>query len=200
MTRRGRPRARGASSSGSTRQDILDAGADLFCTVGFGSVSTYRLAQAAGISQGTLYHYFAGKYEVLLALLLETVHPSNEIADEVSARSDLPATDRLRMLCAYDAEQLAVSPRNLGALYLLPEAADERLADFHAERDRLMGAYRALVRACRPRGGDADDEVADLVFALVESVILRRMRADGGPLPAGTGDRVAEAAVRIVEG
>jgi AcrR family transcriptional regulator len=196
---RGRPRTKGPSISGSTEQDILNAGADLFCTVGFGSVSTYKLAQTAGISQATLYHYFSAKHEVLLALLLQTVRPSIVMAERLVREDGLSARDRLRRLCAYDADLLATTPRNLGALYLLPEVADERLSPFRAERDRLLGAYRALVEQCLP---DADEPehgaVADLVFGLVESVILRRQRAGGAPLPPDTGERIAAAALRII--
>ncbi|GLZ06199.1 TetR family transcriptional regulator [Actinomadura sp. NBRC 104412] len=199
MAGRGRPRTKGPSLSGSTEQDILDAGADLFCTAGFGSVSTYRLAKAAGISQATLYHYFANKHEVLLALLLQTVRPSIVMAERIAGENGLPARERLRRLCAYDADLLATSPRNLGALYLLPEVADEALSPFRAERDRLVGAYRALVGQCLPDAPEPEHEaVADLVFGLVESVILCRQRAGGAPMPAGTGDRIAEAALRIV--
>ncbi|MBZ5739378.1 TetR/AcrR family transcriptional regulator [Nocardioides mangrovi] len=199
MPRLGRPRAKGPSTSGlTTEQDILRAAAQLFCEVGYGSTSTYAIAQAAGISQATMYHYFPGKHAILLALLMDTVQPSVELATSLvtGAGADDPPQARLRRLCEYDVRLLVEGEHNLGSLYLLPELGDERFAPFHAERERLYAAYRDLVAdvaGVDPGGADA---LASLVFGLVESVILRRRRE--GELAADTPEFIADAALRLV--
>lgn len=194
--RTGRPRTAGASPTGlGTREDILHAGARLFCTVGYGSTSTHALAEVAGVRQATLYHHFPGKHAVLLELLLGTVQPSLDAARALLAR-DEAAPARLWALCAGDVRLLCGGDDNLGALYLLPELDDERFAPFHARRDELEAAYRELVAAC---GVPADDvaRTAALVLGLVESVILQRRRAPEG-LDARTPEVVADAVLALV--
>ncbi|GGN83897.1 TetR family transcriptional regulator [Actinoplanes lobatus] len=192
---RGRPRASGEPASGlSTEQEIRAAAARLFCTQGYGSTSTYKIAKEARISQATMYHYFAGKHEILLALLLDTVRPSVAYAGELAASSE-PAAARLWRLCAFDVRLLLSGEENLGSLYLLPELGDERFAPFHAERQRLFETYRDLVAAAGDLAGADLAAATNLVFGLVESVILRR-RADTGVGP-GIDTRIADAALRI---
>ncbi|MEQ8516903.1 MAG: TetR/AcrR family transcriptional regulator [Chromatocurvus sp.] len=50
-------------------QDILRAATELFATAGFHSTSTRRIAAQAGVSEGTVFHYFGSKYELMLAIL-----------------------------------------------------------------------------------------------------------------------------------
>ncbi|MCL8025281.1 TetR/AcrR family transcriptional regulator [Nocardioides bruguierae] len=196
--RRGRPRKASSVSGLGTEEDILVSAAKQFSEVGFGSTSTYAIAQGAGISQATMYHHFGGKHAILLALLLRTVEPSVAYADGL-AGAEGTAAARLWALCAYDARLLASGETNLGSLYLLPELGDERFASFHAQRDRLAGVYAGLVAALVAEQGVAEGagELADLVFGLVESVILRRRDAGVAPGREVT-DRIADAALRVV--
>lgn len=50
-------------------RDILRAATELFATSGFHSTSTRRIAAQAGVSEGTVFHYFGSKYELMLAIL-----------------------------------------------------------------------------------------------------------------------------------
>jgi AcrR family transcriptional regulator len=194
----GRPRSRGASTSGlSTEQDILNAAATLFCEVGYGSTSTYAIAEAAGISQASLYHYFGGKHAILLALLLRTVEPSVALSTTLLGRNE-PADTRLWALCADDVRLLVSGEQNTGSLYLLPELSDDRFAAFHAERARLADVYAALVAGVLVPGVPGVPGVPDeswLVLGLVESVILRRRTGSIGPDVA---TQIADAALRVL--
>ncbi|GIG29493.1 TetR/AcrR family transcriptional regulator [Cellulomonas marina] len=204
----GRPRTAGVSPTGrGTREDILHAGARLFCTVGYGSTSTHALAEVAGVRQATLYHHFAGKHEVLLELLLGTVQPSLDAARALLAR-DEPAAARLWALAAGDVRLLSGGEDNLGALYLLPELDDERFAPFHARRRELEEAYAALVAQCVAEAADDPGATAAagpdhlgrrtaLVLGLVESVILQRRRAPA-TLDERTPALVADAVLAVV--
>lgn len=197
MARRGigRPRSRGPSTSGlSTEEDILLAAATLFCEVGYGSTSTYAIAEAAGISQASMYHYFGGKHAILLALLLRTVEPSVALSTTLLGR-DEPADTRLWALCAYDARLLVSGEVNTGSLYLLPELSDERFAAFHVERSRLAEVYAALVAGVLRRDDTSAPGQSWLVFGLVESVILRRRTDATGPDVAA---EIADAALRVL--
>ncbi|MBT0768050.1 TetR/AcrR family transcriptional regulator [Kineosporia sp. J2-2] len=193
----GRPRAKGPSTSGlSTEQDILAAAAHLFCTAGYGSTSTHKIAARAGISQASMYHYFPGKQAVLLRLLMETVRPSVEFATSLAA-SDAPADVRLWALCSYDTRLLLSGPDNLGALYLIPGVDEEPFAEFRTERERLYGVYRELVAAVLDTTPDLAKPTAALVIGLIESVILRR-RTEGTMDAAEVAPAIADAALRVL--
>jgi AcrR family transcriptional regulator len=197
-TTRGRPRRIAASPSGQgTATDILNAAARLFCNLGYGSTSTHRIAEEAGIRQASIYHYYAGKHAILLELLLSTVQPSLVVAERL-LDSPEPAPVRLWALCVSDVRLLSSGPDNLGALYLLPELSDPRLSAFHTRRQELRAAYAALVAECPGVPADPAGRAADRVLALVESVILRRReqsRLDVSDLAP----RIADAALRTLE-
>jgi AcrR family transcriptional regulator len=193
----GRPRASGSESPSGlgTRSDILLAGARLFCTVGYGSTSTHAIATAAGIRQASMYHYFAGKHEILLELLLGTVRPSLAAAKRLLARTESPAI-RLWALCVSDVRLLSSGDVNVGSLYLLPELSDPRLGAFAEHREELRAAYGELVASSASASLDAE-RTASLVLGLVESVILLRRHTpesiDGETAPA-----IADAALRVI--
>lgn len=202
MTRStGRPRTAGNSPTGhGTRADILYAGARLFCSVGYGSTSTHALAEAAGIRQASLYHYFRGKNEILLELLVGTVRPSVEAAAFLLNRPE-PAAARLWALCASDVSLLTAGEVNLGSLYLLPELTDDAFAPFHDLRSELEDAYQELIGQCLeatvPAPETAASLTAPLVLGLVESIILQRRRAPAS-IDTRTPAAIADAALRIL--
>ncbi|MFI5937379.1 TetR/AcrR family transcriptional regulator [Actinoplanes sp. NPDC051494] len=194
MATLGRPRAKGPSRSGlSTEQDILVAAARLFCEAGYSGASTHRIAAEAGISQATMYHYFAGKQDILLRLLLATVRPSVTYALGLAGR-DEPADARLWALCAYDVRLLLAGRDNIGSLYLIPEVAGDAFAEFRAEHARLYAVYHDLVAAVL---GVPDAAATGLVFGLVESVILRR-RAEGEMDADVVAPAIADAVLRVL--
>ncbi|MGW7685028.1 TetR/AcrR family transcriptional regulator [Kribbella sp. NPDC054772] len=55
----------------STREDILDAAAEVLRTQGFARATTKSIAQVAGYSEAALYKHFADKAAILLAVLHE---------------------------------------------------------------------------------------------------------------------------------
>ena len=52
-----------------TRDKIVYAALTLFAQKGYGSTSVADILQAAGVNAGSLYHFFPGKQDVLLAVL-----------------------------------------------------------------------------------------------------------------------------------
>jgi AcrR family transcriptional regulator len=170
---RGRPRLEQPRRPGKTaREEILDAAAELFTTLGYASTSTRRIADAVGVRQASLYHHFATKDDILDALLAGTVDDPLRLAAELQAETG-PAAPRLHALVVGDASQLCASRWNLGALYLLPELRVDRFEQFRLRRAELRARYRGLagdvISEC---DGPADAD--DLPFRLVESVINRR--------------------------
>lgn len=199
VKRLGRPRADPRPVVGDPREQILDAAARLFSTVGYSSTSTREVAAAAGLRQASLFHYVARKEDLLAELLDRTVQPALDflrVLDDVAA----PPEVRLFVLVRRDVENLCSGPYNLGALQLLPEARGDRFAPFWAKRDRLRAGYRSLVREGRRAGtfvGEPADLLADQVFGLVESTIVWFDR-DRRRRPDTVAASVARGALRIV--
>nr|WP_206322790.1 TetR/AcrR family transcriptional regulator [Streptomyces sp. HNM0575] len=182
------------------RAELLAAAAELFTAYGYTATTTRAVAERAGMRQASMYHYFDGK-EALLATLVEgTVRPSLDIARGLIARTDAAPEARLWALCRSDAGLLSAEPHNLGALYLLPEVREGgRFADFHLLRAELRAAYGRLLAATAAGGSLPEEEGAlrtDLLFGLVESVILVRRREPGRP-PSELADATADAALRV---
>lgn len=60
------------------RQSILEGAARVFARKGFEKATTREIAQAADVSEGTIYNYFASKEELLMAL-------ANAVQDKLAA-------------------------------------------------------------------------------------------------------------------
>lgn len=193
--RPGRPRADGASPTGrGTESDLLSAAARLFCTVGYTATSTRAIADAAGVRQASMYHWFGTKSAILQRLLLDSVEPSLESARLLLARPEAPAV-RLWALARLDVELLCSGDLNIGALYLLPEVAGEGFEAFREHREQLRAAYGELVSGAV--GSDAGQDAAAVVLTFVESVILRR-RDEPELDAAQAGQRYADLALRLL--
>src|ERR1700760_5171856 len=86
ITRAGRPRLTTQRRPGTTaRDEILDAAGELFTTLGYTSTSTRTIAEAVGIRQASLYHYFKTKDDILCALLSQTVTPTLAFVEQLAA-------------------------------------------------------------------------------------------------------------------
>jgi AcrR family transcriptional regulator len=84
------------------RNQILDAAAKVFAEKGFHRTTTKEIANAAGVSEGTIYNYFANKADLLVSMLTRLVE-IRELTDELAgalqsdAREFLVAIFRDRM-------------------------------------------------------------------------------------------------------
>ncbi|MGV9712149.1 TetR/AcrR family transcriptional regulator [Gordonia sp. NPDC003424] len=196
----GRPRLEKPKRRGETaREEILDAAAELFTRHGYTGTSTRMIAEAVGIRQASMYHYFGTKDDILVALLGTTVTAPLERAREL-LDGDGPALNRLLDLARYDVTQLAESRWNLGALYLLPEVRDPQFAEFRSARGELAGIYERLAATAL---GDPADTRALLPFRLVESAIMMRSDEERGELGdhtvAGLVDTIVDAIRMLLE-
>jgi AcrR family transcriptional regulator len=194
--RAGRPRLRPTGDAEvAPRAEILDAAAELFVSQGLAATTTRQIADRVGIRQASLYYYFAGKDELLLELLSQSVRPSLRVSAELESRCrDDPAAG-LYALALIDVATLAQAPHNIATLYLMPEVQAEKFAPFRAERAQLQAVYGRLGRAAAASDGMDEALIATLLMQLVESVIqLRR----AGELREGHGDEIAAACLRLV--
>jgi AcrR family transcriptional regulator len=86
MTSAAKPRRTQAERRAATRAALLQAAIDTLVEEGYTAMTTRRVAERAGVSQGTQMHYFPTKTEFVGAALR---HLAERIAAEILARVDL---------------------------------------------------------------------------------------------------------------
>lgn len=77
------------------RQELLDIGEQLFTEKGYDKTAVSDIASAAGIAQGTFYHHFRSKEELLEAIADRYVDDLGEILETVLDQEGLTAVQRL---------------------------------------------------------------------------------------------------------
>jgi AcrR family transcriptional regulator len=181
------------------RHEIATAAAQVFAEKGYANTTTKELAEAADMAEGTLYNYFEGKREILLAILKEMQAPFDELlqnAHKLQSREDF-----VRMVEAgFDifVAQLDFTRTLLAEIWV----DDIILQDFVTDRLRYIGE---AIQAFIAQGIDAgtfrtmDPEVATLMvlgsFLALIIPVLRGMR----PVPSKQTRRdMAEAAVDLL--
>jgi AcrR family transcriptional regulator len=88
-----------AQKSAMMRNTILDAAVDCFITIGYGSTTTAKIAEKAGVSRGAMLHHFPSKTELVQAAV-EYLHDQlvglySESIDKIT--HDLPVDERNRL-------------------------------------------------------------------------------------------------------
>jgi AcrR family transcriptional regulator len=129
----------------STRERVARAALQLFAEKGFHGTGIRDLAQAAGLTTSTLYHYMENKDDLLVEIMVGTITPLNEAAVRIDAAQPDPAA-RLCMLVeqhvwAHASDRLAtlVTDTELRAL------SGERRARVLAIRDAYEDHWRKAV-------------------------------------------------------
>jgi AcrR family transcriptional regulator len=83
-----RPRRTQAERRAATRGALLDAALDCLVEDGYVNFTTRRVAERAGVSQGTQQHYFASKTDFVVEAMR---HATQQITDDVLRRVDIRA-------------------------------------------------------------------------------------------------------------
>lgn len=180
-----------------TRERILRAALELVGREGIGAVSNRRLAQAAGVSLGSLTYHFPSQATLLRESLFlyvgEEVARLEAIAAGFRARRPHPSTEEV----AAEVQRIAAStdrPEQVAELELhLRASRDPALQD--ASR-RCFAAYEGVAAAALEAFGvPGASRHAQAVVALMTGMGLKRL---GGGVHDASG--VADALLTIVRG
>ncbi len=157
--------------------DIIQAATGLFASDGFHATSTRKIAAAAGVSEGTVFHYFSTKNALLLAILDEfydqLIESAREGIQEIMGTRErllFLATNHLRVLL----ENQALMMR-LIQVYLSVDInyyLDYKKTHIHDLNYRYTRIFDGVIREGIERG-DLDPElelsaVRDLFFGGLE--------------------------------
>ncbi len=173
-----------------TVDTILTGAAQVLEQRGYGSATTDRIAERAGVSVGSIYQYFANKDEIfhqffdreaarLVAALEEIVSGSVNQDHHTTVRAYLNA----------GANQEYLTPKIYEELGRVP-GLDSKLA---ALSGALVSLTVELIRPARPELGDEALEIlAELLVATSEGV--------GKPLKRGANPELLDAFVEMIGG
>lgn len=129
-----------------TRDEILDAAAQVFRKKGFHGASMADIAQAVNLQKASLYHHISSKQEILLALLDRALEMLTEHISVVT-RLDLAADEKLRqMICTY----LVALTENIdlsSVLLIEHRSLDKKLHLRHIpHRDKFENLWREAIK------------------------------------------------------
>lgn len=77
------------------RRELIDTAERLFLEKGYNDTTISDIVKAAEVAQGTFYYYFKTKDEVLDAIADDYLMETRKIADEIAAREDLNAVQKM---------------------------------------------------------------------------------------------------------
>ncbi|TDC39109.1 TetR/AcrR family transcriptional regulator [Actinomadura sp. KC345] len=149
------------------------------------TVTTGRIARAAGIGEATIFRVFADKDELLDACVAEALRADRVLAEIAAIPLDRPLPDRLAEAGAALENYLARMGMVIGALHATGRPARRPPAggglgagrDRDAAMNRTREALAELFEPERDRLRLPVEQAADLFMALV----LARSRPPGGP-------------------
>ena len=137
---------RTAEETAATRAALVEAALFTFARDGIDRATLARIAEAAGVTRGAVYHHFPDKDALLAAVLGETW---DVVAAPIWATLDAPGTPLAPRLEAFALAWLTAlhTDRRFAALMTVslravgsPGVVAEKAAGFHAWRDRLRTA------------------------------------------------------------
>jgi AcrR family transcriptional regulator len=155
---------------------ILEAGARVFAERGYQAGSTNRIAEAAGVSIGSLYEYFPNKEAILVALAERRLEQMVSEIETLLAASRESAESVESLLQRFVSAMLEVHERD-PHLHRLVFAEAPHPPELHAcvlqTEESLAHAVEALLRG-RPELSLPDpDTAAHLVVQTVEALTHR---------------------------
>lgn len=140
-----------------TRQDILEAAAQVFRQKGFHGASMQDIAKAVNLQKPSLYHHVSSKQEILLALLDRALEMLLERISAIS-NQDIPPDKKFReMVRAY--LQILAENTDLSAVLLFEHRSLERKQ--HARHVPNRDKFEALWRGVLEEGVAAKLFVSD---------------------------------------
>jgi AcrR family transcriptional regulator len=184
--------------------EILDAALAVFAERGYRNTRLEHVGEAAGVTKGTIYHYFANKEDLLLRAIEHRREEAFGRIDEVLRDKSAPVSTRLRLLVRrwfadMTNERLAIITLLLqGIAHEAPSAHRQWLAGGPTAAARMIAT---LIREGQTRGEfrrDADVDIAArmLVSGLLQQTVWQQY-SDDAPGLVVAHDRLVDSALEL---
>lgn len=191
---------RGPSFS-SSRQSILDAALELFCSAGYEETTIEDVRRASGASTGSIYHHFKSKQALATALYVEGVAAYQQSFLEILAAHP-DAEDGVRATVRHYLEWTIANPKLARFMLALPEGERREIATTRQDLSwRLVAETAAWRRRHYVTGAlrvMADDVYRALVIGPAEAYARRWLAGLATTSPAEAIEQLADAAWRTV--
>ena len=163
-----------------TRARLIHAALQLFADKGYGSTSVADVRQSAQVHSGSLYHFFPGKQELLLAVLDTYLAGIGPMLLEPAWRGVDDPIERIFALLACYRTALVQTEFGygcpIGSLALELHEPDPPVRERLAQNfDAWVGAIEGLLGEARkrlPRGTDRR-ALAELVLSVMEGAVMQ---------------------------
>ncbi|MCW3064376.1 MAG: TetR family transcriptional regulator [Solirubrobacterales bacterium] len=175
---------------------VLDAAEEVLAREGAGAFTTVRVAEAAGISVGSLYRYFPDKEAIVEALAVRYWSDFEDLASAVAAADE---RDRLEEPMQAIIETLAVGFRAHPGFLALWYGGLRTERVRNATRPARVAFARTLERMLEARWPNSDEaqrEIVSRVVVLIGDGLLReafRIDPEGDPIVIDECHRALEA-------
>jgi AcrR family transcriptional regulator len=175
------------------RQRIIDAACQLMMTVDYGKIQVKDVAEAAGVSLGTLYRYFNSKDHLFACALADWAAPFEAALAERQRRARGTLATRVRTMFHAAARSFEDTPRVYGAIMALAVSGDRfAIAEFQAFSTRETAIFTRTV-------ADVPESYRDDIVAVLSSVLSESLRGYGvGMYPMSGVYQRLDRAIRLV--
>ena len=195
----------GSERTARRREQLLEAGLEVFAARGWAAATVHDVCRGAGLSPRYFYEHFDSREALFRAVLARIAEQVEETVTTALAGPRDEPRERVRAVLQSLVDGFAADPRTV-RVGLMESLATEQ---FRADRRRLLAHFSAeaarLVRSLRPASaGPADADALEVAAALVTGGLVEALVAwsgeAGGPPPEAlveqlTGLYVAAAAL-----
>ncbi len=172
-----------------TPERILEAALKVFAEKGYIGATVDHVAEAAGLTKGAVYHHYANKQALLLALMERRFEQQIEIVERVSSsisQWDEEGLERILIgvLDAYAAEE------GWFELYheVLTQLRDpETFALYQKQEAYVLSAFKKIVKGIQKKGDARNDVDPTAIFLIIAGAMERfslMLQADMKPRPS----------------
>lgn len=150
-----------------TRQQILEAAAQIFREKGFHAASMNDIAQAVNLQKGSLYHHVSSKQEILVAILDQALDMLIGEMMRVMEQDVLPE-EKLRIAVGAYLEALTKRPDLAGVLLLEHRSLEPEYRLRHVpRRDRFENLWHQIIEQGIEQGVFKNNDPSLAVKALL---------------------------------
>ena len=150
------------------REDILQATLRVLQQEGPLKLTTERVADAAGISVGSLYQYFPNKQALIYALHTRTIEAAWLEVQRVLDHPRWSARQKIERVAGYFFRTESEDVSRMGLLLGELEGDFEAQPEHRALEEKVARRFRRFVKEARPRGDAGFD--SELLITVLESV------------------------------
>ncbi len=183
------------ASTDSVPQRLLAAATALFADHGFEATSVQRIVDAAGVTKGAMYHYFASKDDLLHEIYARVLRVQTARMEQAVASTD-PVDQRLHAVAA---DVVVTTADNLDDTVIFFRSMhmlhSDTQAEVRSQRRRYHERVRALVEEGQREGVFRGDKPADLVVDYFFGSVHHLgswFRPDGDWTPEQVGEHFAD--------